>query len=423
MAYRGVQRGGARSASVGSSKQLKRDHGWVSPVSPKMSASDFRRILKEGLNEINTELSGINNSIVSMKDNFGTELDSIKTSVATIKQDITELTADLQGKIDDLALENNRLKRNQCQSDLKINTLTDRIVSLESQMRRDNLKFLNIKTQNVDEQMNCEEIILALCRDMNILLESKDIVRAHTIGPKVDDCQAIIVKFQHFKDKMRILKAKGRFREIGILVVEDFPVEVLERRKTFSPVIKAAYDSNGKYRARLVKDKLLLNGRLYTTDEISNLPAELQSASNSTITRDDITAFFTYRSPLSNHYPCQIEIEDQQFSSVEQFLMLKKATFFNDKNTSQKISSPKQAKALGKWVKVFHKDSWNGVCDAFMKSGLEVSTGSTKLVEANPHDQYWGVGLDLHDSKIWDPMSWAGKNTLGKLLEDIRGEQ
>ena len=43
-------------------------------------------------------------------------------------------------------------------------------------------------------------------------------------------------------------------------------------------------------------------------------------------------------------------------------------------------------------------------------------------MEANPHDQYWGVGLDVHDSKIWDKKNWIGKNMLGKLLEDVRGE-
>ena len=57
-----------------------------------------------------------------------------------------------------------------------------------------------------------------------------------------------------------LLRAKNSFRAIGILIVEDFPVEVMERRKVFSPILKAAYNSDGRYRARLVVDKLLLNG-------------------------------------------------------------------------------------------------------------------------------------------------------------------
>ena len=149
---------------------------------------------------------------------------------------------------------------------------------------------------------------------MNISIESKDIIRAHLTGPKKNGTQPIIVKFHHFKDKLRVLKAKNRFREIGILVVKDFPVEGLERsRKTFSPILKAAYHFSIKYRARLVMDKLLLNGRMYSTDNIGDLPGELQPASTSTITRNHITAFFTFKSPLSNHYLSNITIEEQTF--------------------------------------------------------------------------------------------------------------
>ena len=439
MASRSGHYRGGRSTSVGgSSKLFKRDHGCVSPVSPQMSTSDFHRILSEGLTQLSTELDGIKKSITSMKGDFCTELNSIKSSVDTMKQDISNLTKDLQDKINKLESENTQLKNYQCQSDAKLSELTERVVSMECHMRRDNLKFLNIKTQNPGgKKEDCEELILHLCRDMKVPLDSKAIVRAHRTGPVDKESQAIIVKFQHFKDKLRILRAKNSFREIGVLVVEDFPVEVLEKRKTFSPILKAAYDSNGKYRARLVVDKLLLNGKMYTTDDISNLPAELQPASISTITSNGITAFFTYKSPLSNHYPCHIKIDDQQFTSVEQFFMYKKATFFKDTPTSVKIlatADPKEAKSLGKRVKGFDQASWNSVCDGFMMSGLEAkfhqnkdlmdflkSTGNSKLVEANPHDQYWGAGLNLQDSKIWDQKNWTGKNTLGKLLEDIRG--
>ena len=437
MASRGSHSSARSMSSGGPSKLYKRNHGCASPVSPQMTTGDFRKILNEGLNPLSTELDGIKKSIDSLKCDFGKEFDSIGGSIDTIKQEFSEVTAALELKVSDLISENSRLKDEQCQSASKIARLTDRVVSLESHMRRDNLKFLNIKFQT-GQRENCEEKILALCHDMNIPLESKDIVRAHRVGPKFKESQAIIVKFQHFKDKLRILRAKNSFRAIGILIVEDFPVEVMERRKVFSPILKAAYNSDGRYRARLVVDKLLLNGRMYTTDDIGSLPTELQPAATSTITRDDITAFFTYKSPLSNHHPCKMTIEDKQFSYVEQFFMFKKATFFNDQPTSLKIleiSNPKEAKTLGKQMKGFDEDSWSSVCDGFMKSGLEAKfhqnqelmkflkdTGNTKLVEANPHDQYWGAGLAIHDNKIWEQKNWAGKNTLGKLLEDIRRE-
>ena len=70
-------------SSGGPSKSSKRDHDCVSPVSPQMSQSDFRRILNEGLNPINTELDGIKKSIESMRQEFSSERDSIKSSADT----------------------------------------------------------------------------------------------------------------------------------------------------------------------------------------------------------------------------------------------------------------------------------------------------------------------------------------------------
>ena len=134
-------------------------------------------------------------------------------------------------KVNSLESENAKLKANQASSDIKINLLTERIISLEGHMRRNNLKFLNIKLPTDHGTENCETTVLTLCQDMGIVFEGRAIERAHRTGSIRDSSQPIIVKFNHFKDKIAVLRAKNKFREIGILVVEDFPTEVLEKRK------------------------------------------------------------------------------------------------------------------------------------------------------------------------------------------------
>ena len=47
-------------------------------------------------------------------------------------------------------------------------------------------------------------------------------------------------------------------------------------------------------------------------------------------------------------------------------------------------------------------------------------TGSSTLVEANPYDNYWAVGLSLTDVDLWDSSKWKGANKLGKILQDLR---
>jgi ribA/ribD-fused uncharacterized protein len=49
-------------------------------------------------------------------------------------------------------------------------------------------------------------------------------------------------------------------------------------------------------------------------------------------------------------------------------------------------------------------------------------TGDKRLGEANPRDKYWGIGTSSDTSKAKDPSKWPGKNTLGKILEEIRTE-
>ena len=68
-----------------------------------------------------------------------------------------------------------------------------------------------------------------------------DIARAHRTSQRTQNNQPIIVKFSYFKDKQRVLKTKPKFWEIGIIVVEDFPPEILERRNPFKPRLNAAF--------------------------------------------------------------------------------------------------------------------------------------------------------------------------------------
>ena len=44
------------------------------------------------------------------------------------------------------------------------------------------------------------------------------------------------------------------------------------------------------------------------------------------------------------------------------------------------------------------------------------------LVEANPHDQIWGIGLADCDQRAFSESSWNGLNLLGYILTEVRDE-
>ena len=48
------------------------------------------------------------------------------------------------------------------------------------------------------------------------------------------------------------------------------------------------------------------------------------------------------------------------------------------------------------------------------------ATNLKTLIEANPNDTYWGVGLSRNNEDLWESKNWRGKNMLRKLLEDLR---
>ena len=419
------------------SKVPKRDISEVDPASPQFTLLDIGQLLDAKLAPVYEDIQSLRDSIQDSAKKTKQDLQSMTTSIDGLSQQLESVKQLVNEKTKLVKDENETLKLKQKQSADEISKLTDRVISLEGQMRRDNLKLLNVKRQaSVGEWENCEDLVISLFSDLDIDLDERSIVRAHRTGPRGKGNQPIIVKFHHYKDKMTILKAKRRFSEIGIIVVEDFPQEVLERRRKFRHILQAAYESNGAFKARLVVDKILINGKLFSINDLALIPKELQSVDNYTITKGSVTAFFTSASPLSNHHPSKFTVDNMEFTSVEQYLMYKKAKHFEDKNTAQQIMltpDPKKAKELGKQIKNFNLKEWNRVCEIIMETAVTAKfqqnvdlcqflkqTGDTKLVEANRNDNFWGAGLSLHSKDIWDSSKWKGRNLLGKLLEKLR---
>ena len=93
--------------------------------------------------------------------------------------------------------------------------------------------------------------------------------------------------------------------------------------------------------------------------------------------------------------------------------------------------TPAGVKRLGKYIHRFDKRQWEKVSRQYMKEIVFekfnqnpllarklLRTGSSPLLEANPYDRYWGIGISYNDLK--EGKTWKGENWLGIILMNTR---
>uniref|UniRef100_A0A914Q887 NADAR domain-containing protein n=1 Tax=Panagrolaimus davidi TaxID=227884 RepID=A0A914Q887_9BILA len=110
--------------------------------------------------------------------------------------------------------------------------------------------------------------------------------------------------------------------------------------------------------------------------------------------------------------------------------------FFYDTKTEHLImqtSDPKKMKRYGRQVEGFDEQKWNKINLQVMKFAVYYKfvqnssiryelfrTLDTTLVETNPHDTYWGIGLSMDDPNVKQKSNWRGHNNLGIILTQLR---
>jgi ribA/ribD-fused uncharacterized protein len=152
----------------------------------------------------------------------------------------------------------------------------------------------------------------------------------------------------------------------------------------------------------------------------------------------EVMFFFGYDTPLSNFYSRSFVVRDITFFCLEQAFMYSKAMVFRDFETAALIlkqTDPKECKRLGRTVRGFNDRAWNerkvnivySLCKEKFKQNIALktfllSTAGYELVEANPNDAIWGIGVGLDDKHLGNRSFWKGQNLLGIILMKVREE-
>ena len=139
---------------------------------------------------------------------------------------------------------------------------------------------------------------------------------------------------------------------------------------------------------------------------------------------------------LSNWYLSKFTVDDIMFSSMEQYMMYRKANCFHDDKIATQIletNDVAKIKALGRLVSGYDDHYWNGVRQIIVYEGLIAkftqnpqllqllkNTKNDILAECAVKDKIWGIGLSMTDPDRFNPVKWKGQNLLGYALMMVR---
>ena len=180
--------------------------------------------LNEKFNDLNTELTKLTVGF----DNLKASLDDVTSSVGQLKDDVSKLKENVstaQDKQDTLQLDvvSNAISISSVEERLAI--LENSIEKQEQYSRRENVILHGVPER---ENENVDNARKRVCDLFNANVKSKhwlevDLLRAHRLGGKRQDNsnRPLIVRFIHFYDKLKVMRAKPDFKKLGISVNDD----------------------------------------------------------------------------------------------------------------------------------------------------------------------------------------------------------
>lgn len=158
--------------------------------------------------------------------------------------------------------------------------------------------------------------------------------------------------------------------------------------------------------------------------------------------RSEIMQIICFHNPneengyLSNWYMSPFTADGIRFSSMEQFMMYRKAVAFGDRDRAAQILDTEDVgriKELGRLVSGYDDNYWNGIRQIVVYEGLYAkfsqneelkrllqATGRAVLAECAVKDRIWGIGLSMDDPDRLDRRKWKGQNLLGYALMMVR---
>lgn len=155
------------------------------------------------------------------------------------------------------------------------------------------------------------------------------------------------------------------------------------------------------------------------------------------IVRKNFT-IFTPGDHLSSRVLSPFHFNGILYANLQHYFLHAKALLFKDYHQAALILAALdmgEREVLGSDIRNFDETLWLGRREAIMLDGCRekfiqnrshrdvlLKTGDTTLVYATEYDPVWGTGIGGQDPRIEAPSQWMGKNLLGYILMQVRGD-
>ncbi|KOB77536.1 Endonuclease-reverse transcriptase [Operophtera brumata] len=196
-------------------------------------------------------------------------LQSIQGDLAKQKQDMKDMAKNIKEAI------NTNIDEIFCRIELKTIELENKIERqqntidfLEKQVRKKNVVFFGVDEteQNYEELL---EIMLNIINcTMKISCQKWEVETVTRIGKKFYKTRPVVVTISTKSRKIELFRKKKTLENSGIYIKEDYPPNVLQKRKELQDVLKQELNS-GK-RVALHYDKIVTLKTLATMDLTAN---------------------------------------------------------------------------------------------------------------------------------------------------------
>ena len=251
--------------------------------SPNGSPNQPRESVEDILSSIDTKLFSLDKRLGGVE-SLCLEIQALRVSLESTQLDVAQLTTDNSALKRDLgALQEQVVLLSN--DNRKIN---EAMLAIQTRSMRDNLLFFGIPERH---QENAEDTVKVFMKQHlhlpDRVVENITFHRAHRMGTVSNDDETgpadssaptseparskgprpIVVKFEHYQQKI-LVRSKGKeLKDSGFGMDDQFPSEILKRRKKLFPIRKELVKK--KIKAVISVDRLYVNGQLYRDSVIT----------------------------------------------------------------------------------------------------------------------------------------------------------